>query len=65
MAISARILGPESFGALAVIIATSALVHGLLAVPGGDAITTFVTRAVAEGKPQEASRILRFTMASS
>ena len=65
LAISARILGPEGFGVLAVIIAVAALIYGLLAVPGGEAITTFVTRAVAEERPQEASCIVRFTMAVS
>ena len=63
--ISARILGPEGFGALAVIIAVAALVHGLLAMQAGEAVTTFVTRAVAEQRPQEASRVLRFTIALS
>ena len=65
LVISARILGPESFGVLAVIIAVASLVHRLLAIPGGETVTTFVTRAVAEERPQEASRILRFTMAVS
>ena len=65
LTISARILGPEGFGILAVIIALAALIHGLFAVHGGDAITTFVTRAVAEERPQEASCILRFTIALS
>ena len=65
LTLSARILGPEGFGVLAVIIAVAALIHVLLAVPGGEAVTTFVTRAVAEERPQEASRILRFTMAVS
>ncbi len=65
IAISARILGPEDFGVLAVIIAVAALIHGLMAAPGGEAVTTFVTRAVAEERPQEASRVLRFTMAVS
>ncbi len=65
LTLSARILGPEGFGILAVIIAVAALIHGLLTVPGGEAVTTFVTRAVAEERPHEASRILRFTMATS
>ena len=65
LTLSARILGPEGFGILAVIIAVAALIHGLLAVPGGEAVTTFVTRAVSEERPHEASRILRFTMATS
>ncbi len=63
--ISARILGPEGFGVLAVIVAVSLLVHRLLSVPGGEAVTTFVTRAVAEQRPQEAARVVRFTMAVS
>ena len=65
LTLSAWILGPDGFGVLAVIIAVAALIHGLLAAPGGEAVTTFVTRAVAEDNPQEASRILRFTMAVS
>ena len=65
IAISARILGPEGFGVLAVIIAVAFLVHLLLAVPGGEAVTAFVTRAVEEKRPDEASRILRFTMVVS
>ena len=35
VSITARILGPEGFGALAVIVAVSTLIHGLLALPGG------------------------------
>ena len=65
IAISARILGPEGFGVLAVIIAVAFLVHLLLAVPGGEAVTAFVTRAVEEKRPDEASHILRFTMVVS
>ena len=65
LTIAARILGPEGFGVLAVIIAVAALIHGLLAAPGGEAVTTFVTRALAEERTQEASRIVRFTMATS
>ncbi len=65
IAISARILGPEGFGVLAVIVAVTAFVHLLLAAPGGRAVVTFVTRAGAEGRPEEASRVLRFTVASS
>ncbi len=65
LAISVRILGPEGFGVLAVIIAVASLIHRLLSMPGGDAVTTFVTRAAAEERPQEAARVLRFTMAAS
>ena len=65
LTLSARILGPEGFGILAIIVAVAALVHGLLAAPGGEAVTTFVTRAVAEKRPCETSCILRFTIAMS
>lgn len=65
MSISARILGPEGYGALAVIMAVTLLIHGLLAIPGGEAVTAFVTRSVAEGRPEEASRVLRFALAVS
>ena len=65
VSISARLLGLEGFGALAVIMAVASLVHGILSTPGGDAVGTFVTRGIAEGRPQEASRVLRFTLAVS
>ena len=63
--ISTRILGPEGYGALAVIVAVTMLTHGLLAAPGGEAVTTFVTRAVAAGQGAAAGRILRFALAAS
>ncbi len=63
--ISARILGPEGYGVLAIITAVTLLIYGLLAIPGGEAVTAFVTRGVAEGRPEEASRILRFVLALS
>ena len=65
VSITARILGPEGFGALAVIVAVSTLIHGLLALPGGDTVTTFVTRSVTEGRREEAGAILRLTMVVS
>ena len=65
VSITARILGPEGFGALAVIVAVSALIHGLVGLPGGDTVTTFVTRSVAEGRREEAGAILRLTMVVS
>ena len=65
VAITARILGPEGFGALAVIVAGSTLVHGLVALPGGDTVTTFVTRSITEGRREEAGAILRLTMVVS
>ncbi len=63
--IAARILGPEGYGVLAVVMAVAALIYGLLAIPGGETVTAFVTRGVAEGRPEEASRVLRFTLAVS
>ncbi len=65
VSISARILGPDGYGVLAVIVAVTLLIYGLLAIPGGEAVTAFVTRGVAEGRPEEASRILRFVLAIS
>ena len=65
VSLSARILGPEGFGVLAVIMAVTTLIHGLLSLPGGDTVTTFATRAVAEGRAEEASRILRFSLVAS
>ena len=65
ISLSARILGPEGFGVLAIIIAAASIVHGLIAMPGGEAVTTFVTRSVTAGRPEEAARILRFTLAVS
>ena len=65
VSITARILGPEGFGALAVIVAVSTLIHGLLALPGGDTVTTFVTRSVTEGRREEAGAILRLTLVVS
>ena len=65
VSITARILGPEGFGALAVIVAVSALIHGLVGLPGGDTVTTFVTRSVTEGRREEAGAILRLTMVVS
>ena len=65
VAMSARMLGLEGYGTLAVIMATSTLAHGLLALPGGETVTTFVTRSVAGGRREEAGAILRFTLALS
>ena len=65
LGIAARLLGPEGFGVLAVIMAAAALAHGLISMPGGDAVTAFVPRAAAAGRPDEAARVLRFTMAAS
>ncbi len=65
LVIAARMLGPEGFGALAVIAAVATLIHGLAAAPGGDAVATFATRGAAEGRPEEAASVLRFTLAAS
>ena len=65
VAMSARILGPENYGALAVIVALATLVYGLLVIPRGEVVTTFVTRAVSEERPAEAAHILRFALAVS
>ena len=45
--------------------AVSALIHGLVALPGGDTVTTFVTRSVTEGRREEAGAILRLTLVVS
>ena len=60
VSLSARMLGAEGFGVLAIMIAVNALCFGLLSMPGQDAITTYVSRGVAEGRHQEAGAILRF-----
>ena len=63
LSISARILGPEGYGVLAIIIAASSLVYGFMSMPGSQAIVTFVARSAAGGAVEEAARILRFTIA--
>ena len=63
--LSVSILGVEGFGILAIIIAVTGLVHGLIAISGDDVVTSMANRAVAEGKPDQASSILRFTMVFS
>ena len=63
--LSVRILGMEGFGVLAIIMAVTGLVHGLIAISGDDIVTSLANRAVSENKPDEASSILRFTMVFS
>lgn len=63
--VAARLLGLEGYGALAIIIATATLIHGLISIPGGDTVTTFATRSISEGKPHEAGSILRLSVAIS
>ena len=54
MSLSARILGPEGFGILAVVVAAASLLFGLTTVPGEEVITTHVTRSIAAGRRDEA-----------
>ena len=65
VAISARVLDPELYGVLAVIIASSSLVFGLVGVPGGNTVVTFATRSLSERRPVEAARVVRFALATS
>ena len=65
ISITVRILGPEGYGALGVIFAATGLVHGVVALPGGDTVTAFVTRSVAEGRREEATGVVHFTLAAA
>ena len=62
VSVSARILGPEGFGVLAIIIAVCGLSYRLLAAPGNDVITTYVTRSLSEGRQEEAAAMVRFAL---
>ena len=62
LALTARILGPEGLGVLAVIIAVTSLLYGLLSVPGNQVITSYVTRSIIEGRMGEAAGTLRFVL---
>ena len=55
-----RILGPSGFGALAVVMATATLVHGVVSIGGSDTVITFATRAIADGRPRDAAGVVRF-----
>ena len=63
--VGARVLGVEGYGVLAIIVAATTLIHGFLSIPGGDTVTTYATRSIAEGRPREATSILHFTMVIS
>ena len=63
--VATRILGAEGFGALAVIMATAALIHSVIAIPGGDTFTTFASRSLIEGRPSEAAALFRFVVVVS
>ena len=65
ISITARMLGVEGYGALAAIVAFCGLVHGLIAIPSGDTLATFVTRSVTAGRGREAARIVRFAITVS
>ena len=65
ISITARMLGVEGYGALAAIVAFCGLVHGLIAIPSGDTLATFVTRSVTAGRKEEAARIVRFAITVS
>ena len=65
ISITARMLGVEGYGALAAIVAFCGLVHGLIAIPSGDTLATFVTRSVTAGRKEEAARIVRFAVTVS
>ena len=65
LAVSARILGPEGFGELAVIIAAVRMAYRLLSMPGDEVITTFVARDLAAGRGISAAGTLRFAFALS
>ncbi len=58
--LTTRILGLETFGTLSLFIAVTSLSFGLLSMPGGDTITTYITRSIADERLEEAACILRF-----
>ncbi len=64
-ALSARILGPEGFGVLVVVIAAASLVFGLATIPGEEVITTYVTRSAARGRPDEAGQAARLALGAA
>lgn len=63
--LAARILGPEDFGVLVIIIAAATLLFGLATMPGEEVITTYVTRSIAAGRPQEAGQVLRLALGAA
>ncbi len=65
VSLTARILGVEGLGILAVITAFTSLIYGFAAFPGDAVITAFVTRAVAEGRPEEGASVFRFSLVAS
>ena len=56
--LSARILGPEGYGVLSIIIAVTWLGYRLLAIPSAEVIASFATRSLVLGRHDEAARVL-------
>ena len=65
VALSARILGPERFGILSLFVAVTLFLRGFMSMQGHEAITTYVTRSMSEGRHQEAACTLRFTLGAA
>ena len=65
VSITARVLGPDGYGVLAVIMSATGLVHGIVSLPGGDAVIAFVSKSVAEGRGNQAAAIVHFALAVS
>ena len=63
--LAARILGPEDFGVLVIIIAAATLIFGLATMPGEEVITTYVTRSIAAGRRAEAGQVLRLALGAA
>ncbi len=65
VSITARVLGPDGYGVLAVIMSATGLIHGIVSLPGGDAVIAFVSKSVAEGRGDQATAIVHFALAVS
>ena len=65
VSITARVLGPDGYGVLAVIMSATSLIHGIVSLPGGDAVIAFVSKSVAEGRSDQATAIVHFALAVS
>lgn len=57
--LSARILGPESFGILSIFISTATIFYTFMTFAGHEAITTFVTRSMEANQPATAAATLQ------
>lgn len=56
--LSARILGPEGYGVLSIIIALTWIIYRLLTIPSAEVIASFATRSLVTGQPQAAARVI-------